>query len=984
MSQKVKRHLIVPRRPVLKSEDRYKLIEPCNYHSNLINSSNLLGFINMHPIHEELVSSAPTSNIIDTKKKSLTQDNVRNDPGGLKGALRDVLESEDSFDDLKEEDNNKVREKDEMILTISSEPKTYLKKVNTGVSPTDNVSNITYTSVKENVEIPCFKINSESVSNKQSSKLNVLPVARLFTQDKIGGLKIQKNVKFLPMVKLNKDTMKILPAVKHLAELKKTGKTLLKAEVKLIAKFPEQINISKNASLIKPVITKAPVVQTTNLKGKKIVIVTKNDNIMLKPLTSLSNPKPIILKQPVKSMQILNDSKKQIGDSQSNMEFKKILLVGSKQVQLKNLNLKTDNEKNNDKIVKTVDKVNCGNHGKHADKILTEVPLKDHYNTLNDIAKEDLKLDNNLDKTNCSEKENTDFNLKNVSDVDLSKELLKRRSSSNNLDKDGAEKKSNEPNYSTIMEANLSKDAITEIILGKSSHNPPKSTSKDDIAVEAEEKDSNTSSEVRNPKIISSNGKSKYNQSKSTSKHGIVVETEEKDLNTSSEAKKRLISSTNDNDLFKKNENKRFRLSECVNQVGEKPEELRDKESRESLVGDNASETNNTPVTDDIGHSPTYQYNHLSDKDDSVVENPKQMILSDLDLFNNDLENFDEFLNDMGKFDNFDLNMQSEPLSLSSLLINEDISDEIVKSGNQVKKNKLLHEHQWLDPFLTVAKNKPKYKKWQLMFFLDMQNSLKKDFGGNMPIHEAVLKDDMKTLHKQCLALTARIRTVDVRNNDGSTPLHLAILNRVNPDVISILLKFNASVTITDNDGNNAFHLAAYSSDVEYVRRLLECSNGQHARSDVTNFDGLTPLMISVLNNDYVIVEQLLLGGFSPNLRDQKSGRTALFHAVEQNKERLVKLLLFHGGDTRIENFFGASTHDAVYELSNVKTGIKSLIHEKKRLEKVKKSKNSGSPKRSSVKNNQRSPVNNENSSEEIVYGTYGSQRKRSKLEHED
>lgn len=50
---------------------------------------------------------------------------------------------------------------------------------------------------------------------------------------------------------------------------------------------------------------------------------------------------------------------------------------------------------------------------------------------------------------------------------------------------------------------------------------------------------------------------------------------------------------------------------------------------------------------------------------------------------------------------------------------------------------------------------------------------------------------------------------------------------------------------------------------------------------DAFNYEGLTPLMICSCNKKVNMAKMLLENHVDPNMRDQKSGRTALFHAVE-------------------------------------------------------------------------------------------------------
>lgn len=51
---------------------------------------------------------------------------------------------------------------------------------------------------------------------------------------------------------------------------------------------------------------------------------------------------------------------------------------------------------------------------------------------------------------------------------------------------------------------------------------------------------------------------------------------------------------------------------------------------------------------------------------------------------------------------------------------------------------------------------------------------------------------------------------------------------------------------------------------------------------DCFNYEGLTPLMLCA-EGQATIAKVLLKNGADPNIRDQKSGRTALFHGLEAN-----------------------------------------------------------------------------------------------------
>lgn len=183
------------------------------------------------------------------------------------------------------------------------------------------------------------------------------------------------------------------------------------------------------------------------------------------------------------------------------------------------------------------------------------------------------------------------------------------------------------------------------------------------------------------------------------------------------------------------------------------------------------------------------------------------------------------------------------------------------------------------------------------------------------------------------------------------------------PAIVQTLLDEGGDFSILDNDGNSLIHLAVLNSNMALLRALLK--NIKVFRTDIINsynyegkmfgfdvnrtsltliFLGFTPLMICAQNNQKDLAMELLKNGAEPNIRDNKSGRTALFHAVENNDGKLlyptyfffvkhflilvemVQLLLDNNSDPKVRNFFGMSPHDAMFEIDNLSQAITKLI----------------------------------------------------------
>ncbi|PSN52673.1 hypothetical protein C0J52_06011 [Blattella germanica] len=161
--------------------------------------------------------------------------------------------------------------------------------------------------------------------------------------------------------------------------------------------------------------------------------------------------------------------------------------------------------------------------------------------------------------------------------------------------------------------------------------------------------------------------------------------------------------------------------------------------------------------------------------------------------------------------------------------------------------------------------------------FKDWSRCLIADNDGNVPLHHAVLNENLTLVKRQCSVLCARKVQVDLPNNDKRTPLHLAVIDG-NADIVKALVDFGAKPDVKDQDGNTALHLAIIDGNLECLRVLLS---------------------------------------------DARSGRTSLFHAVESNNGDLVRLLLEFEASTNEPNFAGHTPLMAANEISF--SGVASL-----------------------------------------------------------
>lgn len=76
--------------------------------------------------------------------------------------------------------------------------------------------------------------------------------------------------------------------------------------------------------------------------------------------------------------------------------------------------------------------------------------------------------------------------------------------------------------------------------------------------------------------------------------------------------------------------------------------------------------------------------------------------------------------------------------------------------------------------------------------------------------------------------------------------------------------------------------------------------------------------MITTIDKKKEMAKALLKFGANPNVRDEKSGKTALFHAVESNCQFITNLLLSYKADPKIDNYLGMCAIDAAKDLGSL------------------------------------------------------------------
>ena len=166
--------------------------------------------------------------------------------------------------------------------------------------------------------------------------------------------------------------------------------------------------------------------------------------------------------------------------------------------------------------------------------------------------------------------------------------------------------------------------------------------------------------------------------------------------------------------------------------------------------------------------------------------------------------------------------------------------------------------------------------------------------------------------------------SVEVYNNGGGSPLHMALAAGNKPAVVA-LLEAGASLAAVDCDGDTALHYAASQNDpqAELVHLLLK----QGASVDVVNNREVTPLDMAVQAGIKAGVVALLEAGASLSAVDG-DGDTALHTAAFSRfdpQADLMHLLLKHGASVEVYNYRGVSPLHMALQAGN-KPAVVALL----------------------------------------------------------
>jgi len=169
----------------------------------------------------------------------------------------------------------------------------------------------------------------------------------------------------------------------------------------------------------------------------------------------------------------------------------------------------------------------------------------------------------------------------------------------------------------------------------------------------------------------------------------------------------------------------------------------------------------------------------------------------------------------------------------------------------------------------------------------------------NSELNNAVVADDPVRVK---YLLEKKHAAIDAQDPQGETPLHHALVRRLEP-MIMLLLDHGASVSATDRDGWSPLMTAAWADDGAAVRLLV-------AHKGDPNFAGprnLTPLAIALEYGKDAAAVALVESGAEYTKPMGDAGYTPLMLAVAGHSEAAARALIGKGADVNASNAGGVT-----------------------------------------------------------------------------
>ncbi|XP_033336893.1 NF-kappa-B inhibitor cactus [Megalopta genalis] len=187
---------------------------------------------------------------------------------------------------------------------------------------------------------------------------------------------------------------------------------------------------------------------------------------------------------------------------------------------------------------------------------------------------------------------------------------------------------------------------------------------------------------------------------------------------------------------------------------------------------------------------------------------------------------------------------------------------------------------------------------------LDWQIYYTQDDDGDTQLHIAIVQGFLEAAFS-LIRMAPHCCLLNILNDDGQSPLHLAVLTR-QPRIVRRLILAGANPSLRNFRGNTALHLACATSDLASAMALTDSLTPLERNYllpggkvpalpqnlEQRNYDGEMCLHIAAASGQVELVRLLLRFGADLEAKEALAGKTALHLAVERGCRSVVAFLL--------------------------------------------------------------------------------------------
>lgn len=187
---------------------------------------------------------------------------------------------------------------------------------------------------------------------------------------------------------------------------------------------------------------------------------------------------------------------------------------------------------------------------------------------------------------------------------------------------------------------------------------------------------------------------------------------------------------------------------------------------------------------------------------------------------------------------------------------------------------------------------------------LDWQLYYTQDDDGDTQLHIAIVQGFLEAAFS-LIRMAPHCCLLNILNDDGQSPLHLAVLTR-QPRIVRRLILAGANPALRNFRGNTALHLACATGDLASAMALTDSLTPLERNHllpggkvpalpqnlEQRNYDGEMCLHIAAASGQVELVRLLLRFGADLEAKEALAGKTALHLAVERGCRSVVAFLL--------------------------------------------------------------------------------------------